>query len=40
MVTIVIIIIIIIFVFVVEDDAYYWVYLSYNHPFQVYNKVR
>ena len=25
---------------VVDDDTYYWVYLSSNHPVQVYYKVR
>ena len=27
-------------VVVVDDDTYYWVYLSSNHLFQVYYKVR
>ena len=27
-------------VVVVDDDTYYWVYLSSDHPFQVYYKVR
>ena len=33
-------IIIIVVVVVVHDDTYYWVYLSSNHLFQVYYKVR
>ena len=33
--------IIVVFVVVVfDDDTYYWVYLSFEHPFQVYYKVR
>ena len=33
--------IIVVFVVVVfDDDTYYWVYLSSEHPFQVYYKVR
>ena len=27
-------------VVIVRDDIYYWVYLSSDHPFQVYYKVR
>ena len=27
-------------VVVVDDDTYYWVYLSSDHPFQVFYKVR
>ena len=37
---IIIIIIIIVVVVVVHDDINYWVYLSSDHLFQVYNKVR
>ena len=37
---IIIIIIIIIIVVVVDDDTNYWVYLSSDHLFQVYYKVR
>ena len=33
-------IIIIVVVVVVDDDTHYWVYLSSNHLFQVYYKVR
>ena len=25
---------------VVDDDTYYWVYLSPEHPFQIYYKVQ
>ena len=32
--------IIITVVAVVDDDTYYWVYMSSNHKFQVYYKVR
>ena len=32
--------IIVVFVVVFDDDTYYWVYLSFEHPFQVYYKVR
>ena len=28
------------FIVVDDDDTYYWVYLSSDHPFQVYYKVR
>ena len=31
---------VIVVVVVVYDDTYYWVYLSFDHPFQVYYKVR
>ena len=37
---IIIIITIIVVVFVVHDDTNYWVYLSSDHLFQVYYKVR
>ena len=37
---IIIIIIIVVVVVVVDDDTYYGVYLSSDHPFQVYYKVR
>ena len=37
---IIIIIIIIVVVVIVDDDTDYWVYLSSNHLFQVYYKVR
>ena len=37
---IIIIIIIIVVVVVVDDDTNYWVYLSSDHLFQVYYKVR
>ena len=37
---IIIIIIIIVVVVVVDDDTDYWVYLSSDHLFQVYYKVR
>ena len=33
-------IIIIVFAVIVNDDTYYWVYLSFDHLFQVYYKVR
>ena len=36
----IIIIIIVVVVVVVHDDTYYWVYLSSDHTFQVYYKVR
>ena len=39
-ITIIIIIIIIVVVVVVDDDTDYWVYLSSDHLFQVYYKVR
>ena len=39
-VIIIIIIIIIVVVVVVDDDTDYWVYLSSDHLFQVYYKVR
>ena len=32
--------VIIIVVVIVDNDTYYWVYLSSDHPFQVYDKVR
>ena len=38
--TLIIIIIIIVVVVVVDDDTDYWVYLSTDHLFQVYYKVR
>ena len=39
-INIIIIIIIIVVVVIVDDDTDYWVYLSSNHLFQVYYKVR
>ena len=36
----VVVIIIVVVVVVVGNDTYYWVYLSSDHPFQVYYKVR
>ena len=31
---------VVVVVVVFDDDTYYWVYLSSDHPFQVYYKVR
>ena len=36
----IIIIVLVVSVAVVDDDTYCWVYLSSDHPFQVYFKVR
>ena len=36
----IIIIIAVVVVVFVGNDTYYWVYLSIDHPFQVYCKVR
>ena len=37
---VIVIIIVVVVVVVVGNDTYYWVYLSSDHPFQVYYKVR
>ena len=37
---VIVIIIVAVVVVVVGNDTYYWVYLSSDHPFQVYYKVR
>ena len=34
------VIVVVVVVVVVYDDTYYWVYLSFDHPFQVYYKAR
>ena len=39
-VIVIIIVAVVVVVFVVGNDTYYWVYLSSDHPFQVYYKVR
>ena len=39
-IVIIIVAVVVVVVVVVGNDTYYWVYLSSDHPFQVYYKVR